>query len=158
MSVTTDILETKGAALKEGCAPEVFTYTVKDYLIGCVNFDIPIEAVVRICLDREVDMNEDAMATEKSVRDLCKADLYVWIVLGVSRRGNNSDSDNGWSHTVGGFTLTEKDKEYLLKAANAIYEENGEQTIGKTAVKIKSYGIKPADFDVSGVPQPHILR
>lgn len=156
MSETTNILEAKGAALEKRVASEAY-YTIKDYLYGCVNFDVPSEAVIRICLDREVDILAEAACIEKNVRDLCKADLFVWIVLGVSRKGNNSDSDNGWSHTAGGFTLTEQDKAYLLKAANAIYEENGESTVGKTTVKIKSFGIKPADFDVSGIPQPHIV-
>lgn len=157
MSIATEIIETKGAALRKEDSAEVFSFTMMDYLASSVNFDIPSEVIVRICVDRDIDYNADAMAVERNVRNLCKADLLVWMVYGVSRKGNTSDTDNGWNHTDGGYTLTEADKALFLKAANAIYEENGEKTIGKTSVKIQSYGIRPADFDTNGQPQPHII-
>lgn len=148
-----------GVALKENeGAPVISSFTIADYLYGSVNFDVPSEVIVKICLDRDIDYHSEAMNVEKSQRDLCKADLLVWMALGVSKRSNNVDSDNGWSHSNGGYTLTEADKELFLKTANAIYEENGESTIGKTKAKIQSFGIKPANIGIDGMPLPYIVK
>ena len=158
MNNSSNINETKGAAIIPDGSPEVSVLTLEDYLYGCVNVDVPREAIVRICLDREVDMHEEAYNIEKSVRDLCKADLLVWMVLGVSRRGSVSDTDNGWTHSDGGYTFTEADKKYFLKIADAIYEENDEATVGKIKAKIISSGIMPANYRLDGMPMPHIIQ
>ena len=138
--------------------PAEAAYSISDYLLGCVNIDIPSEVLVRICLDRDISYNAEATEVEKSVRDLCKADLLVWMVMGVSKRGTVSDTDNGWTHSDGGFTLTDADKVLFLKMANEIYEENGEDTIGKTKATFRSQGIRPADYTLQGEPVPHILK
>lgn len=158
MPQTTQIYETDGVAVVKSGTPESPYYTLADYLLAKVNFDIPMEVIVSICLDRDRDINEVASEVEKEVRDLCYADLLKWIVFGISKRGTVSDSDNGWSHSDGGYTLSENDKARMIKLANSIYLANGEETFGKTSAKIVSMGIRPADRDMLGNHIPHILR
>lgn len=138
------------------CCAKSEVYTVEDWLFGCVNFAVPRDAVLSVLWGRRVpselpyhrfqeDMGFDAR--------LLKADLLKWIVLGVSKVNNTSDSDNGWSHSGGGYTLSKDDKKLLLDEANAIYAElEPESVFGKTKVRMRSFGIMPAYRDFDGSP------
>lgn len=131
-------------------------YSVADWLYGCVNFEVPREAVLSVIANRGVnasDMYYDD-TREFDVR-LLKADLLRWIVLGPSRVNSVSDRDNGWSHSGGGYTLSEYDKKLLMDEANAIYEElEPESVFGKTRIRMRSAGIMPAHRDCDGTPLP----
>lgn len=132
--------------------------TVADYLYGCVNFEIPDEAVAYVCVNREVDSESPISGTERKTLDLLRADLYTWIVLGAGSVSNTSDTDNGYTHTGGGYTLSKEDKSLIISAANDIYKMYDEPTVGKkTTFKINSYGIRRADIGPYGQPLPHII-
>lgn len=158
MNPMSNTYEREGAALRDQGAPERVPLTLMEYLSGSVNIDIPEDVIARICLDRDADMLSAATDVDKSVRDLCKADLLIWMVMGVTRRGAVADSDNGWSHSDGGFTITDSDKKLFLRMANAIYESNGEETVGGARFRIKSHGIQPSNIGMNGMPLPHIVR
>lgn len=126
--------------------------TISAYLYGCVNFPITEEAMLCILSDRDVLMDTPVTELEAKTRDLLKADVMKWVCLSPNKSGSISDSDNGWSHSEGGYTLTSSDKTLLMNEANAIYEKYEEATFGKTRVKVTSWGIKPADIDIDGRP------
>lgn len=132
-------------------------YTVGDWLFGCVNFEVPQSAVDHILKNRGVDGGApyaDAKDGDLDLR-LLKADLFRWVVLGPGKVNNTSDSDNGWSHSSGGYTLSEYDKRLLRDEANAIYEElETENVFGKTRIKMRSAGIMPAARDFCDEPLP----
>lgn len=132
-------------------------YTVRDWLFGCVNFSVPYSAVETILNEREVD--GDKLYSERADLDidirLLKADLLKWIVLGAGKVNNTSDSDNGWSHSDGGYTLTKDDKKLLMDEANGIYAElEPESVFGKKKIRMRSAGIMPAYRDTDGEPLP----
>lgn len=131
---------------------------IDDYLAGSINLDIPKIAITKILVDREIIPGTDIYSVEPELRKLCKADLFVWACMGVSRKGSVSEKDNGWEHSDGGFNLTEKDKKLLLDEANAIYEEAGENTIGKTRVTITSHGIMRASRTLGGCCKKRIYK
>lgn len=120
------------------------TYRLFDWLAGTVNFPVPASLIRAIFAERGVTEDIAFADADATVRDLCKADLYSRIALtSPNRQGAVSDGDNGWSHSDGGFTLTEEDKKLLLSEANAIYEANGEPAKGKrTTVSITHFGIR----------------
>lgn len=130
-------------------------YTVEDWLFGCVNFAVPQTAVDFILATRGVDgdtLYEDSGDLDVDIR-LLKADLLKWIVLGAGKVNNTTDSDNGWSHSDGGYTLSKDDKKMLLAEANAIYEELEEDSVfyaSKTTVH--SLGIRPVRWNLNGTP------
>lgn len=152
--------ECDGDAIVKDSAPThpCHIQTMEDYLCGCVNIDVPKDVILRILLERDVDICENVINIEKEVRDLCKADLYVWMCMGVSRKNTVADADNGWSHSDGGYVISSEDKKLFLKMANAIYEKNGEKTVGKVTAKVTSYGIKRCDYDINGYPLPYMSK
>jgi len=128
-------------------------YTAKDWLFGCVNFAVPDEAVMHVLLERSTDSEQPFYEVEQRVRELLKADLYKWIVLGAGKVNNTTDSDNGWSHSDGGYTLSKDDKRLLMDEANAIYAElEPESVFGKKKIRMRSAGIMPAYRDLDGEP------
>jgi hypothetical protein len=132
-------------------------YTVTDWLRGCVNFAIPDDAITAIIMERGVDGDLAYTDREQLGIDirLLKADLLKWIVLGAGKVNNTSDSDNGWSHSDGGYTLSKDDKKLLMDEANGIYAElEPESVFGKKKIRVRSAGIMPAYRDTDGSPLP----
>lgn len=139
---------------------EVVTkYTVEDYLLDKVRFNVPSGAVRPILLDRSVDGSVLASECDKDTLRLCYADLLKWIVLGASKVNNTSDSDNGWSHSGGGFEIGSDDRKLLIKEANAIYgelEPDSEIKI-KSTFRMMSFGVQQANRDICGNKLPHVI-
>ena len=144
------------------CACNTEVYTVGDWISGCVNFAVPQSAVDYVCVMRGIEPTIEFNAFYDEERrvalGLCdarllKADLFKWILLGPGKVNNTSDSDNGWSHSDGGYTLSEADKKLLMDEANAIYEElEPESVFGKKKIRMRSAGIMPAYRDTDGTP------
>ena len=129
--------------------------TVGDYLFGCVNFAVPDSAVSYVANGRKFPVGMDADEAGDDNLRLMKADLLKWIVLGAGRVTDTKDSDNGWSHAGGGYTLSEFDKKLLMDEANAIYAElEPESVFGKKRIRMRSAGIMPAYRDFDGTPIP----
>ena len=136
-------------------------YTVEDWLFGCVNFAVPKSAVDTILNERGIDGTtpyKDKSTLTIDVR-LLKADLLKWIVLGAGKVNSTSDSDNGWSHSEGGYTLSPEDKRLLMDEANTIYAElEPESVFGKKKIRVHSMGIMPAKRNPDGSIITDVLR
>ena len=131
--------------------------TAEDYVFSCVNFAIPQEGVDYVLGERKIKAEKPYDELEKKDKELLKADIYVWICMGPSKINSTSDSDNGWSHSEGGYTLSDDDKDRMLKYAKAIYDKYDEEYIDDSVcVAIESFGITPCDYDEAGIPLPHI--
>lgn len=133
--------------------------TAEDYVFGCVNFAISQEGVDHVLKEREIKAKMAYEELDKKTKELLKADIYVWICMGPSKENSTSDSDNGWSHSEGGYTLTDEDKDRMLKYAKAIYKKYDEEFEfdDSVSVAIESFGITPCDYDEAGIPLPHIV-
>lgn len=132
--------------------------TAEDYVFSCVNFAIPQEGVNYVLGERKIKAEKPYDELEKKDKELLKADIYVWICMGPSKINSTSDSDNGWSHSEGGYTLSDDDKDRMLKYAKAIYDKYDEEYIDDSVcVAIESFGITPCDYDEAGIPLPHIV-
>jgi hypothetical protein len=150
--------------------------TVRDYVFGCVNFQISDETAECICDERGIDpdktfdelfpkptedatdvVSEEENLEPKRTKELLKADLYVWICMGPTKVNSTSDSDNGWSHSEGGYQLTDEDKDRMLAYAKTIYDKYGEEFDYDDSVEVTviSFGIQPCDYNEAGIPLPH---
>lgn len=131
-----------------------------DYLPAKVKFDIPKAAMLAIFADRDVDPATPYADADKGALRLAYADMLKWFVLGGSKENNTSDTDNGWTHSGGGYELDDTDRNLLIKEANAIYDELEPTSVikNKTTFKIMSFGIRHADYDVTGNLIPHIIK
>lgn len=115
--------------------------TILDWLCDVVNFPVSEGAAKDILIERGVDPMALLPEVDKRDKDLCKADLYVWICTSPNRRGDTSDSDNSWAHKEGGYTLSADDKKRLMALANEIYDMYDEKSVGKRVYKLSSFGI-----------------
>lgn len=152
--------------MNEGANDTQKVYTVEDWLFGCVDFAVSQETVDCILAERSVDGSQKyAKKVNVTVGDgeepktidtrLLKADLLKHKVLGAGKVNNTSDSDNGWSHSDGGYTLSKDDKKLMMDEANAIYEELEPSSVfGKKKIRMRSAGIMPAYRDIDGTPLP----
>lgn len=135
-------------------------YTVADYLSGKVKFGVNDEALRPILLDRGLDLDIPYGDADKSALRLAYADMLKWFVLGASKVNNTSDSDNGWSHSGGGYELSDTDRRELKEEANAIYQELEPSSVFKSqsSFKIVSHGIKRATYTPYGMPLGHVIK
>lgn len=135
-------------------------YTVRDYLAAKVKFDVPSSALLPILIDRGMDADAVPADCDKDAMRLAYADILKWMVLGPSKVNNVSDSDNGWTHTGGGYELSEEDKAELKAEANAIYEELEPSSVfaKKTAFRVTSHGIMRANRTLYDIPNPHLAK
>lgn len=139
---------------------ECETYTVADYLSGKVKFGVNDEVLRPILLDRGLDLDIPYGDADKSTLRLAYADILKWFVLGASKVNNTSDSDNGWSHSGGGYELSDTDRRELKEEANAIYQELEPSSVFKSqsSFKIVSHGIKRATYTPYGMPLGHVIK
>ena len=134
------------------------TYTIADWLCGRVGLAVPDENIASLCFSRSVEPDSACSEIDERGRDLLEADLLVHIATTWANKMNNtSDSDNGWSHSEGGYTLTDDDKERMLARARSLYEKwDEEMPLDDNAkVSVTSFGIRHCDFDASDWPLPH---
>lgn len=138
----------------------VAPYTVEDYLRDKVRFEVPKYTIKPILFDRGIEEGAAVTDCDKDTLRLCYADLLKWIILGASKVNNTSDTDNGWTHTGGGFEISSEDRKLIIKEANAIYSELEPSSSIKSESKFKmmSFGIQQAHTDTAGNSLPHIIQ
>lgn len=137
------------------------TYTAFEYLAARVKFDVPKRALKAIFVRRGMEV--DAAYADYEGSDalrLAYADMLKWYVLGASKKNNTSDTDNGWTHSGGGYEIDDDDRNLLITEANAIYDELEPDSVikNKTTFKMNSLGIRHANYDMWDNPLPHIVR
>lgn len=139
---------------------EMKVYTVEDYLINKVKFEVPDGALKAIMADRELEDGIDLSDCDKDKVRLAYADMLKWFVLGPSKVNNTSDSDNGWTHSGGGYDMSDEDRAELKAEANAIYKELEPESMlkKKSTFRITSHGVKRANYSPWGCPLPHIVK
>lgn len=134
-------------------------YTIEDYLLNRVNLDVSSSLVVPILLRRGVEPGSLLSDVDDKSRDLSEADFYVLLATTTpDRLGSESDTDNGWSHSSAGFTLSKTYRDLLLDKANALYEEYGEPTVAKRRFRMQSHGVQRARTGMDGEFLPHIIK
>ena len=139
---------------------ECETYTVADYLSGKVKFGVNDEALRPILLDRGLDLDIPYGDADKSTLRLAYADILKWFVLGASKVNNTSDSDNGWTHSGGGYDMSDNDRSEMKAEANAIYAELEPDSMlkKKSTFRVTSNGVKRANYSPWGEPLSHIIK
>ena len=109
-------------------------YTIEKWLKGKVDFDVPSEAITAILFDNEVVQGTPFLETTEKQRDLCLADLLMWLSSSSVASSGEYISDNGWSHQKSAKQVV--DRNGLIKRAQALYEK-WDSDKAKTAVGAK---------------------
>ncbi len=133
--------------------------TAEEYLLDKIRFSVPSKALLPIFVDRGLDADALASESDRDTLRLCYADLLKWVVLGASKVNNTSDTDNGWSHSGGGFEIGAEDRKLFIREANAIYKELEPSSSIKAGgtFRMMSFGVRHANYDTEGNPLPHII-
>lgn len=135
-------------------------YTIGRYLKGKVKYGVTDEALRAILADRGLTAGVLYGDADRDTLRLCYADILKWYILGASKVNNTSDTDNGWTHSGGGYELSDEDISSLKSEANAIYQELEPESAlrRKSRFRMQSYGVRRADTTVSGEYLPHVNR
>lgn len=135
-------------------------FTAFDYLASRVKFEVPEQTIIGIMYKRGIDRDSLIGDNENNVLELAYADILKWFIIGPSKVNNTSDSDNGWTHTGGGYDLSDEDRSEMKAEANAIYAQLEPESVlkKKSTFRVNSHGVKKANFTPWGTPLPHIVK
>jgi hypothetical protein len=110
------------------------TYTIETWLRGMVDFDIPDATLMAILFNNEVAPGTSVSSTSEEERDLCHADLLMWLSSSSTASSGEMISDGGWSHQKSNKQVV--DRAGLIKRAQDLYAKwNSDKA--KTAVGAK---------------------
>lgn len=137
-----------------------FVLTAYDYLIDKVKFDVPKKTMLSIMVVRGIGLEALYEEVDKDTLRLAYADTLKWFIIGPSKKNNVSDSDNGWSHSEGGYQISDEDRKEMKAEANAIYKELEPESVmkRKSTFRMVSHGIKRANITSYGMKLPHTIK
>lgn len=135
-------------------------FTAFDYLASRVKFEVPEKTIIGIMYKRGIDRDSLIGDNENNVLELAYADILKWFIIGPSKVNNTSDSDNGWTHTGGGYDLSDEDRSEMKAEANAIYAQLEPESVlkKKSTFRVNSHGVKRANYSPYGEHLPHIIK
>ena len=96
-------------------------YTIETWLRGKVDYSIPEEAMMAILFDNKLESGTNVSDTSEEQRELCLADLLVWLSNSSTVTTAMSDSDGGWKHTEAVKNIS--DRASLARRAKALYKK-----------------------------------
>lgn len=109
-------------------------YTIETWLKGMVDFDVPAATIMAILFNNEVMQGAPMSDTTQKQRDLCLADLLMWLSSSSTSSSGEYISDGGWSHQKSAKQVV--DRAGLIKRAQELYAK-WDSDKAKTAVGSK---------------------
>ena len=109
-------------------------YTIETWLRGMVDFDVPDATIMAILFNNEVASGSSVGDTSEKERDLCLADLLMWLSSSSTSSSGEYISDGGWSHQKSNKQVV--DRAGLIKRAQDLYPKWSSDK-AKTAVGTK---------------------
>lgn len=109
-------------------------YTIETWLKGMVDFDVPSATIMAILFNNEVAQGTSMTDVSEKQRDLCLADLLMWLSSSSISSTGEYISDNGWCHQKSAKQVV--DRAGLIRRAQDLYAKwNSDKA--KTAVGTK---------------------
>lgn len=94
-------------------------YTIETWLRGMVDFDIPDATLMAILFNNSVTTGTAVSSTSEMERDLCLADLLMWLSSSSTASTGEYISDGGWSHQKSNKQVA--NRAGLVKRAHDLY-------------------------------------
>ena len=94
-------------------------YTIETWLRGMVDFDIPDATIMAILFNNDVTAGTSVSKTSEKERDLCLADLLMWLSSSSTASSGEYISDGGWSHQKSNKQVV--DRAGLIRRAQELY-------------------------------------
>ena len=110
-------------------------YTIETWLRGMVDFDVPDTTLMAILFNNGLASGVTVSDTSEKDRDLCLADLLMWLSSSSTSSTGEYISDNGWSHQKSAKQVV--DRAGLIKRAQELYAKwDSDKTQSATGHKI----------------------
>lgn len=114
-------------------------YTIEQWLVGMVDFNVPEATIKAILFNNKVTEGTSASDVDERERDLCLADLLVWLSSSSTATSGEYISDGGWQHQKANKVVV--DRAGLIDRARDLYKKwNSEKANSVVGGKIT---IKP---------------
>ena len=94
-------------------------YTIETWLRGMVDFDVPDATIMAILFNNGVVSGNPVERTSEKERDLCLADLLMWLSSSSTASSGEYVSDGGWSHQKSNKQVV--DRAGLVRRAHELY-------------------------------------
>lgn len=98
-------------------------YSTEQWLKGMVDYNVPDDTVRSILFNNGVAFDTSVSEVAQKERDLCLADLYMWLASSSSSTTGEYISDGGWQHQKAAKNVV--DRAGLRAMAQRLYEKWG---------------------------------
>lgn len=109
-------------------------YTIERWLRGMVDYDVPSDTLIAILFNNNVQPDSDMSLVPEKERDLCLADLLMWLSSSSTSTSGEYISDGGWQHQKSNKQVV--DRAGLIQRAKALYAK-WDSDKAETAVNAK---------------------
>lgn len=111
--------------------------TIEQYLQGKVDFNLNETTLAAILYDRGVTAGTAMASVSEKQKDLCLADIYMFLATSSTSTSGEYESDGGWQRQRANKNVV--DKGTLRALAQALYKKWGENVdataVGKVVLK-----------------------
>ena len=94
-------------------------YTIEQWLVGMVDFNVPEATIKAILFNNGVTEGTSASDADERERDLCLADLLMWLSSSSTATSGEYISDGGWQHQKANKVVV--DRAGLIARAKVLY-------------------------------------
>lgn len=94
-------------------------YTIERWLRGMVDYDVPSDTLCAILFNNRVPDGLRVADVPERERDLCLADLLMWLSSSSTATSGEYVSDGGWQHQKSNKNVT--DRTALRQRAQSLY-------------------------------------
>ena len=108
--------------------------TIEQYLSGKVDFNISEATSASILYDRSVTKGTLMDGVTEKQKDLCLADLYMYLAVSSTSKSGEYESDGGWQRQRSAKNVV--DRAALREAARELYDKWDEKPAGITSGKV----------------------
>lgn len=111
--------------------------TIEQWLSGMVDFNLSESTLQAILLNNNVASGTAAVMVSEMQRDLCLADLYMWLATSSTSSGGEYVSDGGWQHQKSAKNVV--DRAGLRARAQALYKkwDSDKADLARTTIVMK---------------------
>lgn len=110
-------------------------YTIEQYLSGKVDFNISENTLNAIFADRGVTKGTPLSDVTEKQKDLCLADLYMYMATSSTSKTGEYESDGGWQRQRSAKNVV--DRAGFREMARELYDKWDEKPVGASTGKIK---------------------
>jgi len=95
--------------------------SIEQYLTGKVDFNVSEATLAAILFDRGVEAGSAVTVLTEKQRDLCLADLYMYLAVSSTSKSGEYESDGGWQRQRSAKNVV--DRAALRAAAQDLYKK-----------------------------------